>query len=240
MSSRIRIDVDLSPISFIGHEGAGGHGRTGQVKRASWLGRSITIERGNREAAIQLNRGSFIDFVNAKLAPGEKALQKGWLFGWIGGSSDDEIKKAFANLVMKKSPLESKGAMTLHIANLQMKPENPSQINLYGKTQAQIEGLVGGLGGVCLARYDNEPGNIFRGIAIIHEDNEWILHLCPGVLRGDLDEKNFDWLMPKAITQLMKNKILPKYYSRANWANASDTLEDFENWQKKNKEAIKI
>lgn len=69
-----------------------GHGRTGQVKKAGFFGRSVTLLK------VKLNRGSAIDFINALVEKINKKymvnfplkpLSKGGFFR--GGSSDAEI-----------------------------------------------------------------------------------------------------------------------------------------------------
>lgn len=75
-------------------KGTKGHGREGQVKRATWYSRSITLLN------IKLNRGSAIDFINAlvekmNLTSGSalKPLKKGGIFK--RGASDKDITELF-------------------------------------------------------------------------------------------------------------------------------------------------
>lgn len=81
-----------------------GHGKTGQVKKASFFGRSVTVLN------TKLNRGSLIDFINAtnkilhKTFP-KKDLDKGGVFK--GGATDQEIEAAF-QLVCKDLSVEHK------------------------------------------------------------------------------------------------------------------------------------
>ncbi|MBS0627227.1 MAG: hypothetical protein JSS09_03335, partial [Verrucomicrobia bacterium] len=51
-----------------------GHGRTGQIKKANWYESSVKIE------GLSLNKGSLIDYLNAKLGNGAKPLSKSWFF----------------------------------------------------------------------------------------------------------------------------------------------------------------
>lgn len=76
-----------------------GHGRTGQVKKASFARRSITLLN------TKLNRGSAIDFINALIDQTNsesfglnkiEKLKKGNCI--FGGSSDAEIQKRFTEI----------------------------------------------------------------------------------------------------------------------------------------------
>jgi hypothetical protein len=61
-----------------------GHGRDGQIKKASWFERSVTINH------TRLNKGSLIDFLNTKLPVGEKLNKK-----WFIGSSNKRVIEVF-------------------------------------------------------------------------------------------------------------------------------------------------
>lgn len=66
-----------------------GHGRTGQVKKASRFRRSIEVSGEN------LNRGSLIKFLNAVITKTDlTALEEGYL-GVFGGSTDEDIIATF-------------------------------------------------------------------------------------------------------------------------------------------------
>lgn len=90
-----------------------GQGSTGQVRRASFGHRSVTL------LSTELNRGSAIDFINSIVekmnrqasAQPIKKLSKGIFLG--GGSSDEEIRKLFETVcvaaVRNPSLLENLG-----------------------------------------------------------------------------------------------------------------------------------
>lgn len=74
-----------------------GHGRTGQVKR-----KVHRFERTIKILGVDLNRGSFIEFVNAVLKKQKRAdeyLKKGHLRGAVGGSSDKKIRETFEKMM---------------------------------------------------------------------------------------------------------------------------------------------
>lgn len=80
-------------ISDSGHlaiyPNAKGHGKTGQIREGSWLGKSIRIESENN---ISLNKVSLIKCLIHQ--HGQTQLKKGWFFGFRA-SSNDEVMKAF-------------------------------------------------------------------------------------------------------------------------------------------------
>lgn len=78
------------------------HGRRGYVQSSEAWGRTVTIQREG-QAALFLNRGSAIDFINQyyQRQQGEQTLSKGIpLLGricprWFGGAQDDVINQRF-------------------------------------------------------------------------------------------------------------------------------------------------
>jgi hypothetical protein len=93
-----RFKIDQKNNKFIEAENSG-HGKAGQIRKGSWFRRTVTLRDKS------LNRGSVIDHLNAKLLADKqeheagstrqvKLLNKGFL-GFIGGSSEADIKKIF-------------------------------------------------------------------------------------------------------------------------------------------------
>jgi hypothetical protein len=90
MNQRVSLKIDHKKYSFIDEPAQDSHGRDGLIKRASWLGRSISI------GDADLNTGSLIDFLNIYCkfkGPEGTELKKGWFFGYFGDRKKTVIKR---------------------------------------------------------------------------------------------------------------------------------------------------
>jgi hypothetical protein len=96
MSDRLSIERTPFGAKFI-EAPEGGHGKTGQVKKASFFGREVEVK------GQKMNAGSLIDFLKTKEEG--KNLHKGYLFGLIGRSSDKEIQEVFNKLYPRNDPV---------------------------------------------------------------------------------------------------------------------------------------
>lgn len=89
-----RVSIQKVNYEFCFRQENKGRGRKGQIREATLFGRSYSLKLPNGTVKL-LNRGSFIDFLNAK-SKNKKLpeLKKGWFFGNFG-SSDAQIKSIF-------------------------------------------------------------------------------------------------------------------------------------------------
>lgn len=96
MASRIHISHVPAFGTIFSNAGIG-RGKDGDVKKGSWLGKSIVIKGRDSTGKIRqenVNAGSLIDLINAHL-PKNQRLKKGCFFGLIGRTPDKKILEAF-------------------------------------------------------------------------------------------------------------------------------------------------
>lgn len=122
MSDRLSIKKSPFGAQFI-EAPNDGHGRDGQVKKASFWGREVKVQ------GQKMNAGSLVDFLNTQVGH-EKQLKKGWFFG-LGGSSNKEIKNLF-NEIYSLDPLKVKEIIELNSINFsRMQPVKEDQLNRF-------------------------------------------------------------------------------------------------------------
>lgn len=192
--------------------GFGGHGRTGQIKKASWLSRSISIN------GQKLNKGSLIDFLNSQLSA-DKQLKKGWFFGFFGGSSDKKVREIFNRVVkssVKSSPLSQ-------LKQLPLLDHSSKQFVYRSATQIEKDG------GICLTSYQ-DPNSFYEGIVVSKENSEWVLHICPGGGYGEFSKANYSAMMPIVLKELQEKGINPTAFV-IDGRHPGDTLQNFQSWQ---------
>lgn len=177
MSERLFIVSGKVGAIFIEMPDDNGHGATGQVKKASFWGREVTVQ------GQKMNAGSLIDFLNTQVAD-DKKLKKGF-FG-LGGSSKKEIQAVFDEIY----PIDTKYKAKFDEAKksfVLMNPFNDPFIkeNFKTKHPDKYSAIMSSENTTILITRDNSE--IFEGIFITTEKNKQhpdvkandpVLHIC--------------------------------------------------------------
>lgn len=226
MSNRLTIGINGR---FQDYTGENGHGKAGQIKKASWLGKTISLkgkDASGQSSEMTLNRGSLIDYINANQASNAAPLKKGFL--GIGGSSNEEVSKVFDQMISEKTKTFNSLSTSKKLAKLPIKTESSKQFSPNDK------------GAISLTQNSELSKNRreYIGTALLEENDQWILHICVGggnpVVDSEEDFASFMAEVPKALDRINEQrteKIQPD--AICIWARRIKNLPKLcEAWQK--------
>lgn len=131
---KARIDIEKSIGSLNLELTNKGAGSAGQVKRGSWLSRSIKVKLANED--VVLNRGSLIDYINSKKNEEGNKLSKKWKY--FGGVSDKKLIKELSDIemrVLNEKVTKIHQAVQKNLGNPKIKGTYPLQ-EIYGLIRA--------------------------------------------------------------------------------------------------------
>ena len=115
---------------------------------------------------------------------------------------------------------------------ISLKPCIDSQIILPNNSMAKLQSM----GAICLTP-SRSTGTYYEGIVVLKEKTaqgeRWFLHLRPGAAYSQFSEQDFENLMPVALENLKKHKIIPDYLSPEAGRHSGNTMKNFQNWQQK-------
>lgn len=172
MQKRLSFEATRIGAKFI--TAGKGHGSTGQIKKAGFWGRSVTVQ------GEKLNAGSLIDFLNTQVSS-DKQLKKGCFLG-LGGTCNKEISALFDELYpidadyrdkvrdIKKSFVSMQANADILINEDLM--DNPITLSAFFRLlyANQVVLLTKG--------YDPDTSEKFEGIFIDKRGITPVLHIC--------------------------------------------------------------